>query len=102
MTGQKVTQSDNESAVRDEVADTLNLDPRDKVRDERVYVGPKRIVSGDAQPEPCTLHQAFKGMPLERVRMAAMAVALDSEDWTDEEHDALREFLDLGGNPATL
>jgi hypothetical protein len=37
-------------------------------------------------------------MSPERIRMAAMALCSDHEDVTDEERDALDEYIKLGGN----
>jgi hypothetical protein len=41
-------------------------------------------------------------MTRERLDMAATAICCDPEDVTDDERDALNEFLVLGGNPAAL
>lgn len=44
----------------------------------------------------------WRGMTSDRLRLAANAVSCDPEDVTDEEWDALSEYLTLGGNPQGL
>lgn len=44
----------------------------------------------------------WRGMTPERIDMARMAIACDPEDVTEEESDALTEYLELGGNPWAL
>jgi hypothetical protein len=51
-----------------------------------------------AQP----VDQNWRGMTPERLRLAASALSCDAEDVTDEEMDALSEYLVLGGNPQGL
>ena len=45
---------------------------------------------------------SFKTMSAERVKQASMALCMDPEDVTDDERQALDEYLSLGGNPAGL
>ena len=44
----------------------------------------------------------WRGMSPERLQMASWALGGDAEDTTDEERDALNEYITLGGNVAGL
>ena len=50
-------------------------------------------------PEPAGW---WRGMSPERLQQARMALSGDAEDATEEEFDALREYITLGGNVAGL
>lgn len=54
------------------------------------------------QPVPPRIDPTWRGMTPDRIAMAGRAVCMDFEDVTDEERDALSEFLTLGGNPWAL
>lgn len=54
------------------------------------------------QPPPRDPPGWWRGMSPDRIQMAGMALGCDPEDVSDEERDALKEYLVLGGNPAGL
>jgi hypothetical protein len=53
-------------------------------------------------PKPQEAAGWWRGMSPERLQMAAWALGGDTEDTTDEERDALNEYITLGGNVMAL